>query len=213
MSRSRPGRDWKRLKQRRLRVFDGPIIDVAIGLIFFYVVLSLICSAILELVASMLGLRARNLARGIDNLLGGGYSKKLYGHPLIKHLAMHGKKPSYVRPSIFAAALLDVVGRSWDEDEAATLSAGQVRAALERMDRNEPVRSALLALGRSSEESLDEMREAVADWYDEAMEPGGQLVRAACEVDSRFRESHFSLGREQVRYYRNGRLHGPQIAV
>ncbi len=151
-------------------MFDGPIIDVAIGLIFFYVVLSLICSAVQELVASVFGLRSSNLEKGIHNLLGCCYAKKLYEHPLIKHLAKHGKKPSYVRPSIFAAALLDVVGRREDENGAAALTSDQVRAALEKMEGKEPVRGVLLALARGKDESLDEMRDAVADWYDEAMD-------------------------------------------
>ena len=151
-------------------MFDGPIIDVAIGLIFFYVVLSLICSAVQELVASVFGLRSSNLGKGIHNLLGEEYADKVYKHPLIKHLAKHGKKPSYVRPSIFAAALLDVVGRREDENGAAALSADEVQAAVEKMDRKEPVRGVLLALARGGDESLDEMRDAVADWYDEAMD-------------------------------------------
>ena len=70
-------------------MFDGPIIDVAIGLIFFYVVLSLICSAVQELVASVFGLRSSNLGKGIHNLLGEEYADKVYKHPLIKHLAKH----------------------------------------------------------------------------------------------------------------------------
>ncbi len=115
-------------------MFDGPIVDVAIGLIFFYVVLSLICSAIQELVASTLGLRSSNLEKGIRNLLGDTCAEEFYGHPLIKHLSKHGKKPSYVRPSIFAAALLDVVGRREDEDGAKALNSDQVYAALEKWD-------------------------------------------------------------------------------
>ena len=70
-------------------MFDGPIIDAAIGLIFFYVVLSLICSAVQELVASVFGLRSSNLGKGIHNLLGEEYADKVYKHPLIKHLAKH----------------------------------------------------------------------------------------------------------------------------
>ena len=151
-------------------MFDGPIVDVAIGLIFFYVVLSLICSAVQELVASVFGLRSSNLGKGIRNLLGDEYADKVYKHPLIKHLAKHGKKPSYVRPSIFAAALLDVVGRREDENGAAALTSDQVRAALEKMEEKEPVRGVLLALARGKDESLDEMRDVVADWYDEAMD-------------------------------------------
>ena len=129
--------------------------------------LSLICSAVQELVASVFHLRSSNLKKGIHTLLGPCYAGKLYEHPLIKHLAKHGKDPSYVRPSIFAAALLDVVGR---KDGAPAVSADQVRAALEEVDPKEPVGGVLLALSRGSGESLDEVRAAVADWYEEAMD-------------------------------------------
>lgn len=151
-------------------MLDGPIVDVAIGLIFFYVVLSLICSAVQELVASVFGLRSSNLHKGIHNLLGDEHADEIFNHPLIKHLAKHGKKPSYIRPSIFAAALLDVVGRRKDENDATALTSEQVRAALDKMDGKDPVRRVLQALARGKDESLDEMRDAVADWYDEAMD-------------------------------------------
>jgi hypothetical protein len=79
-------------------VLDGPIVDVAIGLIFFYVVLSLICSAVQELVASVFGLRSSNLNKGIHNLLGDEHADKIFNHPLIKHLAKHGKSPPTFGP-------------------------------------------------------------------------------------------------------------------
>ena len=44
-------------------MLDSPMIDVAIGLVFFYVTLSLVCSSIQEIIASVLGLRSRNLRR------------------------------------------------------------------------------------------------------------------------------------------------------
>ena len=45
------------------------MLDVAIGLAFFYVTLSLVCSAIQEIIAGVFGLRSRNLRRGIENLV------------------------------------------------------------------------------------------------------------------------------------------------
>ena len=45
------------------------LIDVAIALIFLYLVLSLMCSAVQEAMATLLGARSRNLWRGIENLL------------------------------------------------------------------------------------------------------------------------------------------------
>ena len=51
-------------------MFAHPIIDVALGLVFVYVILSLLCSAVQEWVASVAGLRSKNLAAGIENLVG-----------------------------------------------------------------------------------------------------------------------------------------------
>ena len=120
--------------------------------------------------ASVFGLRSRNLKTGIRNLLGDTYAGEVFRHPLIKHLARQDKNPSYIRPSIFATALVDVVGRRDDGEDATPLSSDQVHAALDKMDGKEPVRGVLLALSRGGNESLDEMRDAVADWYDEAMD-------------------------------------------
>ena len=51
-------------------MFDHPIIDVALGLVFFYVVLSLFASAVQEWIASVCALRSKNLRQGIGNLVG-----------------------------------------------------------------------------------------------------------------------------------------------
>lgn len=85
-------------------MFDGPIVDVAIGLIFFYTLLSLVCTSIQELVAGLFGLRSKNLARGMESLLGECEARKLYAHPLIRSLSKEGKLPSYLRSSAVAAS-------------------------------------------------------------------------------------------------------------
>lgn len=50
-------------------MFDSSILDMVIGVTFIYFLLSLICSAIAELITRVLGLRARMLFTGIANLL------------------------------------------------------------------------------------------------------------------------------------------------
>lgn len=62
------------------------VIEVGIGLSILYTLLSLMCSAINELVASALALRARNLREGVENLIGKPKAAELYGHPLILSL-------------------------------------------------------------------------------------------------------------------------------
>ena len=52
-------------------MFDFPALDVAIGLIFLYVVLALVCSTANELIATATGLRAKFLHEGLLNLFSG----------------------------------------------------------------------------------------------------------------------------------------------
>ena len=56
-------------------MFDSPAFDVAIGLIFLYVVLALVCSTVNEAIATAIGLRARYLETGLLNLLSGAVSE------------------------------------------------------------------------------------------------------------------------------------------
>ena len=60
---------------------SSPIVDVAVGLIFIYVVLSLLASSVQEWIASVFGLRSRNLYQGIRRLVGGHYATEVYNHP------------------------------------------------------------------------------------------------------------------------------------
>ena len=86
-----------------------PIIDVALGLIFTYLTLSLVITASNELLASVLSRRQKTLLVGIKNLLGDQMRDALYAHPLIRSLSNDGKHPSYIPSRTFALALLDVI--------------------------------------------------------------------------------------------------------
>ena len=101
-------------------MFGSPILDVAIGLIFLYLLLSLISSAVNELIEGWLKNRAKDLEKGLRELLqdpnGTGLVKRLYEHPLVYGLFageyVPGKTknlPSYIPARTFALALLDLV--------------------------------------------------------------------------------------------------------
>ncbi len=74
------------------------ILNVAINLLFIYLVLSLLLSALQEQVVVFLALRAKNLKSSIETLLGDGAQRAklltndLYKHPLIKSLNQQGNK-------------------------------------------------------------------------------------------------------------------------
>ena len=103
-----------------------PALEVVIGLCFVYFVLSLICSAVTESIASLRGWRAAKLELGIKNLLSGSdtvtkegeaLAKQVYDHPLVQALirpktgTKPGKKPpwpSYIPSRTFISALMDI---------------------------------------------------------------------------------------------------------
>ncbi|MGL5192909.1 MAG: hypothetical protein ACRC8Y_04840 [Chroococcales cyanobacterium] len=78
------------------------ILDLAIGLIFVYLILSLLASEIQELMTTLLQWRAEHLKKSIEVLIGGTteteetrkariLANQLYGHPLIKDLNQEAK--------------------------------------------------------------------------------------------------------------------------
>ena len=96
------------------------VIEIAIGLIVLYSLLSLMCTKINELVATFLSLRARNLRKAIRHLVGVDYAKRVYEHAFITSLYRTRAKPpkgirrvlqkpgpSYLPPEKFVLALLD----------------------------------------------------------------------------------------------------------
>src|SRR2546421_11647135 len=91
------------------------IVELAIGLSFVYLLLSLMCSALNEMAAAVTALRQYTLRRGIRAMLAD--SKELrdavYRHPLTKSIS-YGmfpwtRLPSYMRHDIFSAVLNDVL--------------------------------------------------------------------------------------------------------
>jgi hypothetical protein len=82
-------------------MFNSGLLDVAIGLIFIYPLLGLICTALSEMIEARLKMRATDLERGIRELLhdptGQGLVKKLYDHLLVFGLFQGLYDPSKIK--------------------------------------------------------------------------------------------------------------------
>ena len=140
---------------------DLPALDVAIGLVFLYMVLALVCSTINESFSTIVGLRARFLQLGILNLLsassgttkaGVETTKRFYGHPLVQGLIRPGSGPdpsvdptdsgrwwrkppypSYLPSRTFVAALTDIAREAEAKlDQVDAEEAAAARARIER---------------------------------------------------------------------------------
>jgi hypothetical protein len=101
-------------------MFGSSMIDIAIGMIFVFLLLSLIASTINEIILSFLNMRGKELLRGLKTLLDDkdatGLVEKLYNHGQIFGLfegnfdpKKPGNLPPYIPAQNFVMALLDVV--------------------------------------------------------------------------------------------------------
>src|SRR5665213_3423729 len=82
-------------------MFGSTVLDITIGLVFVYLLYSLLATTINEGIASFLGLRAAQLGQAIERMLndngsvnGSTLAKDFYEAPLIKYLAKYSEKPS-----------------------------------------------------------------------------------------------------------------------
>jgi hypothetical protein len=73
-------------------MLGNPMLDVAIGLIFLYLVLSIIVTVLQEFISSYLKWRPKNLQDAIVELIGKENKAKFFKHPLIFPLFRGGVK-------------------------------------------------------------------------------------------------------------------------
>lgn len=116
-------------------MFNSTTLEVAIGMAFIYLLLSLFCTAINEALAGFLGTRAKNLEKGIKSLFTDGLktagiagsppvtlAEAIYGHGLVQSLyrstpaeitkwytRVGSSLPSYIPSGVFASALIDIL--------------------------------------------------------------------------------------------------------
>jgi hypothetical protein len=161
-------------------VFGSEILEVAVGMGFLYLLLSLLCSAITEGIARAFAMRSGTLRSGIRNLLGDpdgkGLAKDLYEHPLIKGLYRQGwfdkkigraGKPSYISPHTFGLALLDTLAPTGSTPGSRTFA--DVRSKVTTLQNDETKRALLMCMDDAGGE-LDRARANVERWFEDAME-------------------------------------------
>ena len=129
-------------------MLDHPIIDIALGLVLFYVVLSLVASAVQEWIASLFALRSKNLHEGIRNLVGSESARLLYRHPLVKNLAKENKFPSYIAPETMSTVLLEVLAKENAGQSYVACTAGQVREMVGKIPAEHPLKEGARGLRR-----------------------------------------------------------------
>lgn len=164
------------------------MLDLLIGLVFVYFALSIVCSALLEALSGWFNMRGKFLSRGIQTMLGEEQPRAisnllpkgkdhrappapklttaLMDDPEIKGLSTKNRHPSYLKPEVFAGALLRTA-----ENKGAlahglpeTIAQGLERANLGNAGK------VLAQIYRDTGGSPASVQKAVVDWYNSSME-------------------------------------------
>ncbi len=158
-------------------MFGSDMLNVVIGLVFVYLLLSVICSGINELLASVMSLRSKNLEKGIRNLLsdpnGSGTAQQFFQLPLVKSLGRRVTSstrhlPSYIPSRTFSLALFNLLFPENEDKGSKTIQ--DVRQAINNLDADPDLKNNLLSFVNNAQDDLDKFRTSIETWYDDAMD-------------------------------------------
>jgi hypothetical protein len=177
-------------------MLGSDILEVSIGVVFVFVLISTICTAVREGIEAWLKTRASYLEFGIRQLLndprGSGITKQLFDHPLLsglfigtyetdkdakpkRRLFVRDKNlPSYIPSRNFAVALMDIAARGPVDQGVLDaggpeLSVANIRANIASI-HNPHVQRALLAAVDAAQDDLARTQANLEAWYDSAMD-------------------------------------------
>lgn len=178
-------------------MFGSVTLEVAIGLVMVYLLLSMICSILREGIEAWFKTRAVHLEQGIRELLNDKdrtFTEKLYNHPFIFSLFKGGYNhtklkpvektdehimpwrtnlPSYIPAENFAFALMDIVAKDLTLRNPQLLPS---KASLEQW-RDSALRSttsnvqrALLSAIDNAQNDINKVQANLEAWYNSAMD-------------------------------------------
>ena len=168
-------------------MFNSTVIDVAIGLIAIYLLLSLFCSAVSEGIAGIFSFRSRMMAKSIQRLLnddkGVGLAKEFYSHALIDGLSKKSQDPekplqpqicpSFIPSNTFATILLDNIGLLSPANPQ-TASDQRVTLQLDILGKaaglSPKLKEALSTLIKQSNGDLAKLQRNIETWFDHVMD-------------------------------------------
>jgi len=149
------------------------ILEVAIGLVMTWLIISMATSQIQEFFADLFGTRSAFLKRQIREMFGGDDSKveEIYSHALIRPLGTTSffglkRKPAKIPGDLFAKAAVDIFLNITETNEKKPLV-----QAIKTLSPN-VVPDAMEAVGK-----LEEYRKNVEDWFEATMSQASDLYR------------------------------------
>lgn len=160
------------------------VLDVIIGLVLMYLLISLICTMCNEFIATWLKLRSSNLRKGIENLIDDqGLQKAFQNTALIKTAAQMsgGRGPSYLPSGTFTLALLDALKPENSVAKLATVD--DVVGAIEQLPESN-IKNSLLSVTQGAINDVEDARKRIGIWFDDMMDRAGGIYKRRLQTIS-----------------------------
>lgn len=166
-------------------MFGSEILEIVIGLIFIYLLLSLLATTINEIITTAFSsMRGKILQKAIRTMLSDRFDPKkdledqpkdkfndlgaaFYAHPMIYRFAKKGKKglPSYLSKKNFSLVVIDLLG----EDNSIDRSFKSIEETVSKLPEGD-TKTLFLTLLANAEGSIDRFRALLENWFDEMMQ-------------------------------------------
>jgi hypothetical protein len=170
------------------------VLDVAIGLIFVFLLYGLLATVIQEMLATLFDFRAKVLERAICRMLqdkplytsrskglrglfrrkekepsGNAFLNQFYHHPIVRFLGEdETKKPSYLSKEIFSKVLIDLL--LGIETEPGKEVRNKITLALSTQKDdfiNEKTKAQLLMYWNDANQEIEKFRASIEQWFDD----------------------------------------------
>ncbi|MFT5167631.1 MAG: hypothetical protein ACI8P3_002869 [Saprospiraceae bacterium] len=167
-------------------MFGSGILDLVIGLVFIYFIMSLISSAVREIFANMRDLRYRHLRDWFQNILkDDSFRDDIMKHHLIAGLTIKDKKPSYIPDNIFSTVVFDLFVSKWGKKEGQTENGDQkkpdgqpfnfeeLKTAIENSNVLKDDLKRVVVQFAAESKNISHFRVRVETWFNQAMTEAG----------------------------------------
>lgn len=150
-------------------------LDLVIGMVFIYLLFSIACSTLWEMVANLRNLRGKmlrnwfltNFRRGEDTSAG----EKILSHPLIRGLeGPKGKPPAYISPRIFSEVITDLVLHEKPKPQDEPEKAAGIRMLREKLSVTNLLPDAMQRVfvqHAEESEGVKGVKKGIGEWYGE----------------------------------------------
>lgn len=201
-------------------MFGSETLEIVLGLVFVYLLFSILSTLLVEYISNMLKLRSKFLIKTVKRLLDDdvetGLSGNFFEHP---HFVFLGKdpdsKPSYLKSSKFAKVVLDLIrtgGKNNKLGQSSLLDKNSVSASIDQLslskfkeiDKSETLRL-LKSFAKEAGEDINTFSLKVEDWFNEECERAQGWYNRRIKVVTFFVSIIIAVGLnvDTIRIYQN----------